>query len=151
MEISSENEHTSGTGNLLSGELKKGYQEWPSKPQINGSITCPAGGFSIRNVRSFSARSRTPWIQWGFISYNRTEQSISDLPWTLRRMYHTRFIHMFTIYLSKVSTKPGRQSPEIKEGQSTKYQGDVFKVVCFRSASPAIFKEAMEKVRCCLY
>lgn len=78
------------------------------------------------------------------MSYNRTEhKSITDLPWVLRRMFHTRFIHKSAIYSSKASTKPGRQSPEIKEGQSAEYQGDVFMVVCFRSTSPAIFKEAM--------
>lgn len=77
-------------------------------------------------------------------------KSITDLPWILTRMLRTRFIHKFAIYPSKASTKPGRQSPEIK-GQSTEYQGDVFKVVHLRSTNPAIFKEAMEKVRCWLY
>lgn len=86
------------------------------------------------------------------MSYNGTEhKSLTDLPWILRRMYHTRFIHKIAIYPSKESTKPRRQSPEIKEGQSTEYQGDVFKVVCFRSTSLVILKEAMEKVRCWLY
>lgn len=151
-QISCENKHAPVTGNLLSGELNKGYQKWPSKPQINGSITCPAGGFSIRKVRSLSTRSSTPWMHWGYMSYNRTEhKSITDLPWILRRMHHTRFIHKTAIYPSKAFTKPGRQSPEIKERQSTEHQGDVFKVVCFRSISPAVFKEAMEKVRCWLY
>lgn len=78
------------------------------------------------------------------MSYNRTEhKSTTDLPWVLRRMFHTRFIHKTAIYPSKASMKPGKQSPEIKEGQSTEYQGDVFNVVCFKSTSSAIFKEAM--------
>lgn len=61
------------------------------------------------------------------MSYKRTEhKSITDLHWIVRRMHHTRFIHKFAIYPSKASIKPGRQSPGIKEGKSTEYQGDVF-------------------------
>lgn len=135
------------TENLLFRELNKGYQELPSNPWMNGSITCPAGGFSIRNVGSLSTRSSTPWIQWGSMSYKRTEhKSITNLPGMLRRMRHTRFVHEIAIYPSKVFMKPGRQTPGVGRPFYRAWKL-CLKVVCFRSTSRAVFKEAMKKVR----
>jgi len=83
------------------------------------------------------------------MSYNRTEhKSITYLPRMLRRMYRTRFAQETAIYPSKVFRKP---VISYKEGHSTKHQGYVLKVVCFRPTTPAVFKEAMEEVRSQLY